>query len=62
MQKQIQRAPRAVKETPKKKQKIGQTPPGELGSGGVTPFLLKKNVQRVKLASPEDPKIVEIEV
>ena len=46
----------------KKKQKNDQTPPGELGFGGVTPFLSKKSVQRVKLASPEDPKIDENEV
>ena len=46
----------------KKKQKNGQTPPGELGFDGVTPFLSKKSVQRVKLASPEDPKIVKNEV
>ena len=46
----------------KKKQKIDQTPPGELGFGALTPFLSKKSVQRVKLPSPEDPKINENEV
>ena len=45
----------------KKKQKIDQTPPGELGSGAPTPFLSKKIFQNVKMASPEDPKIHEVE-
>ena len=46
----------------KKKQKIDQTPPGELGSGGGTPFLSKKTFQRTRMASPEDPKINKNEV
>ena len=46
----------------KKKQKIDQTPPGELGSGGGTSFLSKKSIRRVKLASPENPKIVKNEI
>ena len=46
----------------KKKQQIDQTPPGELGFGGVTPFLSKKNVRRIKMASAEHPEIVENEV
>ena len=46
----------------KKKQKIDQTPPGELGSDALTPFLSKKAFQRGKMASPEDPKINKNEV
>ena len=46
----------------KKKQKIGQNLPGELGFGALTPFLSKKSVRKVQMASPEDPKIVENEV
>ena len=56
------RGPPGRSKSLKKKQKIDQTPPGELGSGSGTPFLSKNRFQRVKMASPEDPKIVENEV